>query len=189
MCKSIKIISFIIFALLFLLSYSMPYNQKKEEGLNNNLIIIGVIKIDNPILVYYTNIGKYKHRNTILISQENVSSIKEYNSYRKAIGNIGYKYFNSCLFTGYFYRSFQDSLKYIDILDTIRRNCNENKGPILYGKRTKLDKNIYYESILTNRFLLCLIKVSLLNKCEPIENEPIEDFPNGYLKLVVPLKW
>lgn len=170
-------------------------NRNEDKGSEKDLYILDTINIDDPLLIRFTNDND--EIEMILISKKNLDSINysttlDFKSFISSSG--GYLFFPpnrfSCLINNFINKNEVNSKTSLILQDNIRNAHNDSIWVFdKNNKKEKIYKGWNYEEIYPRKFLICLVKGSALELCQSLDEIPINDMDNLYVKVLVPITW
>lgn len=192
----------ILICFSFILNYQCQA-QLKNDLQNTDLHFIDTIKIDDPILIKFEK-DKNTDSNTIqsiLVSKNYINSINPNDGSINYVNFLseknGYLFFTanrfSCIVNNllYYTPTDQDSLFYKNLQINLRK-AEKDKVWVEVDKtnyKPKCFNGWEYNEIYPNKFLLFLIKGSVLRKCQSLDEIVLKNMDNIYFKILVPVTW
>jgi len=176
--------------------------QNKESKENNiklsleDLFVVDTINIDSPLLIKFED--EFSNYRRVLIQKEflkpkDSSNCVSFNDY--ITSKEGCLFFPPnrflCLLNNFIYKNESNTKQNIDLQDKIRGA--ENDTIWVFDRKNITSEKEYlgwkYREIYSRRFLLCLVKGSVLKLCESKDEIPLEGNDNLYFKVLVPITW
>jgi len=204
--KNMKKILIIFLFLNVLLSYGQNKHGDSVKNICPNLFVLGVIEIENPVLISYSKTESRKqfryengrtgkwvyspksfrvYRNRFLTTKTNIPCVLEkIKNIDKLIYDTNYYVlhrpspFNDFIHTNITPSCNEEEKKMLnDMYGGKFSEVEERRINLVYKKETVIAKNIYYRTINTNKFLLILVNYDWYIKEQKTTLPPIYTIP------------
>lgn len=162
---------------------------------NAEVCFMDTLIIGDPILIkFYEFQGSESKTHTVLVSKSYLDSISTEPplNYKEFLcSKNGYLFWKAGEFTGLLYSEpFDDSEFYTKLRRQLSR-AERHRVTVPYNRSEPLKKyrGWPYYDIYPRKFLLFLVKGSIIRQYEPIEYLIIKGMDNVYFKVLVPITW